>query len=145
MTGTGRPLAEKINKLFDRIRKPNGKPYSSAEVAAWCQERGVKTFSRAYLAYLRNGQRTNPTQQHLAALARFFDVSPAYFFDDKQSALISAQMDLAVALRNSDVRAVALRDLAETLRTNASRLSVTDVQVVTDMIQSIATRRTDQA
>jgi transcriptional regulator with XRE-family HTH domain len=135
------PLADKINKLFDRVRKPNGKPYSSAEVAAWCQEHGVENFSRAYLAYLRNGQRTNPTQQHLAALARFFDVSPAYFFDDEQSALISAQMDLVAALRDGDVRAIALRGLTEALRANAGRMSLTDLQVLTDMIQSIAARR----
>jgi transcriptional regulator with XRE-family HTH domain len=113
-------------------------------VVAWCQENGVENFSRAYLAYLRNGQRINPTQQHLAALARFFDVSPAYFFDDDQSELISAQIDLAAALRASDVRALALRDLTDTVRANADRMSLTDLQVLTDMIQSIAVRREDQ-
>jgi transcriptional regulator with XRE-family HTH domain len=136
-------LAYKINKLFDRVRKPDGKPYSSAEVAAWCQEHGVENFSRAYLAYLRKGQRTNPTQQHLAALAEFFGVSPAYFFDDEQSALISAQIDLAAALRDGSVRGLALRDLTDTLRANADRMSLTDVQVLTDLIQSIAARRSD--
>src|SRR5258708_7491318 len=88
---TSPTLADKINKLFGQVRKPNGKPYSSAEVADWCQKRTGESFSRAYMSYLRKGQRTNPTQQHLAALAAFFDVSPAYFFDDQRSTHITAQ------------------------------------------------------
>jgi transcriptional regulator with XRE-family HTH domain len=135
-------LADKLNKLFDQVRKPNGKPHSSAEVAAWCEERTGESFSRSYMWYLRKGQRTNLTRQHLAALAEFFDVSPAYFFDDERSAQISAQMELASALRDGDVRALALRDLAGELRTNADRLSVTDLELVTDMIRSIGARRT---
>lgn len=138
---TGPTLADKINKLFDQIRKPNGKPYSSAEVAAWCEKRTGESFSRAYMSYLRKGQRTNPTHQHLAALAAFFEVSPAYFFDDAKSEQISAQMDLALALRASDVRAVALRDLAEELAKTADRMSVTDLQLVTDMVRAIGARK----
>lgn len=138
---TSPTLADKINRLFDQIRKPNGKPYSSAEVAAWCENRTGESFSRAYMSYLRKGQRTNPTHQHLAAMAAFFDVSPAYFFDDAQSEQISAQIDLALALRRGDVRAVALRDLAEELNKNAERMSVTDVQLVADMVRAIGARR----
>lgn len=138
---TNPTLADKINRLFDQIRKPNGKPYSSAEVAAWCENRTGESFSRAYMSYLRKGQRTNPTHQHLAAMAAFFDVSPAYFFDDAQSEQISAQIDLALALRRGDVRAVALRDLAEELNKNAQRMSVTDVQLVADMVRAIGARR----
>lgn len=138
---SGPTLADKINRLFDQIRKPNGKPYSSAEVAAWCEKRTGESFSRAYMSYLRKGQRTNPTHQHLAALAAFFDVSPAYFFDDAQSEQISAQIDLALALRRGDVRAVALRDLADELNKTAKRMSVTDLQLVTDMVRAIGARK----
>lgn len=141
----GSSLADKINKLFDRVRKQNGKPYSSAEVAAWCENRTGDSFSRAYMSYLRKGLRTNPTHQHLAALAAFFDVSPAYFFDDERSERISVQMDLAAALRAGDVRAVALRDLTEELRSKADRMSVSDLQLVTDMIRSIGSRRASAA
>lgn len=137
----GSTLADKINRLFDKVRKPNGKPYSSAEVAAWCEQRTGESFSRAYMSYLRKGQRTNPTHQHLAAMAAFFDVSPAYFFDDEKSEQISVQMDLAAALRDNDVRAVALRDLTTMLRDNASSMSVEDLQLVTDVIRSIGARK----
>jgi len=134
-------LAAKINRLFEQIRKPNGKPYSSAEVAAFCEKYSGESFSRAYMSYLRNGQRTNPTRQHLTALAAFFDVSPAYFFDDEKSEQISAQLDLAVALRRGDVRAVALRDLADELRATAGRMSASDLQLISDMIRAIVARR----
>lgn len=137
----GQTLADKINRLFDQIRKPNGKAYSSAEVAAWCEQRSGQSFSRAYMSYLRKGQRTNPTHQHLAALAAFFDVSPAYFFDDSKSEHISSQIDLALALRRGDVRALALRDLAMELTNTADRLSVTDLQVITDMVRAIGARK----
>ncbi|HEX5113635.1 MAG TPA: XRE family transcriptional regulator [Pseudonocardiaceae bacterium] len=140
-SSSGMSLADKINRLFDQIRKPNGKPYSSAEVAAWCENRTGESFSRAYMSYLRKGQRTNPTHQHLAALAAFFDVSPAYFFDDAQSEQISAQIDLALALRRGDIRAVALRDLAEELNRTANRMSVSDLQLVTDMVRAIGARK----
>lgn len=138
---TSPTLADKINRLFDQVRKSNGRPYSSAEVADWCEKHTGESFSRAYMSYLRKGQRSNPTHQHLAALAAFFDVSPAYFFDDERSEQISAQLDLAVALRQGDVRAVALRDLAEQLNATAGRMSVTDLQLVTDVIRSIGARK----
>ena len=93
------------------------------------------------MSYLRKGMRTNPTHQHLAALAAFFDVSPAYFFDDARSEQISAQIDLALALRRGDVRAVALRDLADELNRNVDRLSVTDLQLVADMVRAIGARK----
>ena len=41
------------------------------------------TFSSAYLWQLRIGAKDNPTMRHLQALARFFQFSPSYFFDDE--------------------------------------------------------------
>jgi transcriptional regulator with XRE-family HTH domain len=41
------------------------------------------SFSSAYLWQLRTGAKDNPTIRHIEALARFFEVSPAHFFDDE--------------------------------------------------------------
>jgi transcriptional regulator with XRE-family HTH domain len=137
-----RSLADKLNWLFDTVRRPNGRKHTNKEVAEFCRERTGESFSPEYISQLRKGQRDNPTKRNLEALAAFFDVSPAYFFDDEKSEQIRAQMDLATALRDDDVRAVALRDLTTILRDNANQMSVTDLQLVTDMIRSIGARKT---
>jgi transcriptional regulator with XRE-family HTH domain len=101
-------LAERLNCLFETVHPPGRAPYSNEEVARAVREQGGD-ISRAYLSYLRNGERANPTFQHLQALARFFGVTPAYFFDDDVAAEVNAQLDLVVSLRDAGVRAVALR------------------------------------
>jgi transcriptional regulator with XRE-family HTH domain len=58
---------------------------------------------------LRTGKRDNPTLKHLEALAAFFGVPAAYFFDDEASAKIDQELHLLITLRDSDVRALALR------------------------------------
>jgi transcriptional regulator with XRE-family HTH domain len=108
----GRPkpgsLADRLNHLFETVHPAGRGPYSNEEVARAVREQGGD-ISRAYLSYLRNGERTNPTMQHLQVLARFFGVTPAYFFDDDTAAEVDAQLGLAVALRDAEVRAVVLR------------------------------------
>jgi transcriptional regulator with XRE-family HTH domain len=101
-------LAERLNRLFETVHPAGRGPYSNEEVASAIREQGGD-ISRAYLSYLRNGERTNPTLQHLQALARFFGVTAAYFFDDDVAAEVNAQLHIAVALRDAEVRAVALR------------------------------------
>jgi len=131
MGDTGQPkpgsLADRLNCLFETIRPPGRAPYSNEEVARAVREEGGD-ISRAYLSYLRNGERTNPTFQHLQALARFFGVTPAYFFDDDVAAEVNAQLDLVVLLRDAEVRAVALR---------AAGLSPKGLQAVAAIIEEV--------
>lgn len=136
-----RPLADKLNWLFETVLRPNGRKHTNKEVAEFCRERTGESFSPEYISQLRKGQRDNPTKRNMEALAAFFEVSPAYFFDDERSEQIRAQMDLAAALRDNDVRAVALRDLTKTLRDNAGHMSLDDLHLVTDMVRSIGTRK----
>jgi transcriptional regulator with XRE-family HTH domain len=124
-------LAAKIDRLFAVIRRPNGGQYSHEEVAKACRDATGDSFSATYLWQLRTGRRDNPTKRHLEALASFFDVPPAYFFDDQQSAAIQAELDLLGALRNTEVRKVALR---------AVNLSPEGLGTITDMIDAIARR-----
>lgn len=136
-----RSLADKLNWLFETVRRPDGRKHTNKEVAEFCRERTGESFSPEYVSQLRKGQRDNPTKRNMEALAAFFDVSPAYFFDDEKSEQIRAQMDLAAALRDGDVRALALRDLTAILRDNANAMSVDDLQLVTDLVRSISARK----
>jgi transcriptional regulator with XRE-family HTH domain len=58
---------------------------------------------------LRNGKRTNPSPELLGALARFFGVSVAYFFDDEVADSVQVELAALHAMRNAGVRAVAMR------------------------------------
>jgi transcriptional regulator with XRE-family HTH domain len=120
-------LASRLNHLFETVHPPGRGPYSNEEVARAIRAQGGD-ISRAYLSYLRNGDRANPTLQHMQALARFFGVTPAYFFDDDVAAKVDAQLELAVALRDAGVRAVALR---------AAGLSPRGLHAVTAMIEEV--------
>jgi transcriptional regulator with XRE-family HTH domain len=123
-----RTLAERVDYLFRSVRKPNRREYSNDEVsAAIARDQGV-SLSASYLWYLRTGQRDNPTFKHLNALARFFGVPPAYFFDDDTSAQVEAELALLTAVHDAGVRDVALR---------ASGLSAKSLDAITDMINRV--------
>ncbi|GIG92147.1 helix-turn-helix domain-containing protein [Plantactinospora endophytica] len=106
----GGPLASRIDHLFKAVR-PKGREYSYDEVARGCEALTSGTFSKTYVWQLRTGQRDNPTKRHLEALAAFFGVPVAYFFDDQVVDDVNSQLALAAALRDSDVRDIALRAL----------------------------------
>lgn len=122
---TASALASRLTHLFDVVRRPDGREFSNEEVAtAIARDQGVK-LSGSYVWYLRTGQRDNPTYRHLSALARFFGVPPAYFFDDETSREVDAELDLLTAMRDAGVRDVALR---------AAGLSAESLAAVTDVI-----------
>ncbi|HEY9392258.1 MAG TPA: XRE family transcriptional regulator [Mycobacteriales bacterium] len=127
----GGTLAARIDRLFGVVRRPDGQQYSHEEVARACREATGESFSATYLWQLRTGRRDNPTKRHLEALAAFFQVPPAYFFDDEQGAAIEAELDLLGALRDASVRNLALR---------AVSLSPEALDTVTDIVDAIARR-----
>ncbi|MEA5364026.1 helix-turn-helix domain-containing protein [Amycolatopsis sp., V23-08] len=124
-------LADKIDQLFHVVRRADREPYSNEEVATACREATGESFSTTYLWQLRTGRRTNPTKRHLEALAQFFGVPPAYFFDDEQSRKIAEELALLGALRDAGVRDLALR---------AVTLSADGLDTISDMIDAIARR-----
>ncbi|MEU3985169.1 helix-turn-helix domain-containing protein [Streptomyces sp. NPDC026672] len=130
-TGSGATLADRIDALFRVVRRPNREQYSHEEVARACREATGESFSATYLWQLRTGRRGNPTKRHLEALAQFFDVPVVYFFDDEQGAAIARELELLGALRDAEVRSVALR---------AVNLSPEGVGTISDMIDVIARR-----
>jgi transcriptional regulator with XRE-family HTH domain len=123
-----RTLAERVDHLFRTVRPGSRGEYSFEEVARSLQARGGPTVSATYLWQLRKGLRDNPTKRHLEALADFFGVPPAYFFDDAVAARIDAELDLLVAMRDAAVRQIALR---------AVGLSPESLSAIADMIERV--------
>ena len=121
-----RTLAAKIDHLFHTVHPRNRGEYSLEEVAEGIRQRGGPTISANYLWLLRKGLRDNPTKKHLEALSDWFGVSPAYFFDDKVAAQADAQLELLAALRDAQVRHLALR---------ASALSPETLGAITEMVE----------
>ncbi|MCX4673516.1 helix-turn-helix domain-containing protein [Streptomyces sp. NBC_01381] len=103
-----RTLADKLNHLFRTVVPAGREPYSTEEAAQAITATGV-SISGSYIWLLRKGQRDNPTLRHLEALAKFFGVPPAYFFDDETSRSVDEELALLVALRGAGVQDVALR------------------------------------
>jgi len=119
-SGETRTLAQKIDYLFATVHPKNRGPYSHEEVASSIRKSGGPTISASYIWQLRTGVKDNPTMKHLEALARFFGVPPAYFFNDESSEQIAAELSTLAAMRDNQVRSVALRASGlspETLRT----------------------------
>ncbi|WP_371534943.1 MULTISPECIES: XRE family transcriptional regulator [unclassified Streptomyces] len=114
-----RSLAAKLNYLFETVVPAGRGPYSTEEVARAISS-GSVSISGSYIWLLRKGQRDNPTLKHVEALARFFGVPPAYFFDDQVTQDVDRELALMVALRTAGVQHVALRAAGlspKTLRT----------------------------
>ncbi|MGH3739562.1 MAG: helix-turn-helix domain-containing protein [Micromonosporaceae bacterium] len=105
-----RTLAEKLDYLF-RVVHPKGRgEHTYREVAQAINDADDgMTISASYLWQLRRGDKDNPTIRHVEALAKFFGVPPSYFLDDAAAGEITAQLDLLAAMRDSEVREIALR------------------------------------
>ncbi|MFF4394958.1 helix-turn-helix domain-containing protein [Streptomyces sp. NPDC001480] len=102
-------LAVRLDNLFKTVR-PKGKHWTNAEVAEELKRVSPELrVGGVYLSQLRTGKRANPSPDLLAALARFFGVSVAYFFDDKVAESVLNEIAAVEALRQSGVRAVAMR------------------------------------
>jgi transcriptional regulator with XRE-family HTH domain len=103
-------LADRLNRLFAAVHPRGRGPYSNEEVARAVRAQGGD-ISKQYIAYLRKGERDNPRLHHLEALARFFGVPAAYFFDDEAASRIDEEIGRLEALRAAGVRQPELRAL----------------------------------
>jgi transcriptional regulator with XRE-family HTH domain len=122
-----RTLAQKLDRLFRTVHPRDRGEFTYDEVAGAIQKTGV-TISGSYLWLLRSGRRDNPTKKHIEALARFFGVPPSYFFDDDEAARVDKELDLLMALRDAQVRQIALRahglppEIRQTIQTLVDQL-----------------------
>jgi transcriptional regulator with XRE-family HTH domain len=124
----GRLLADRLDHLFRTVHPKDRGPYTPAEVAEAINETaGERVISSTYVWQLRTGRRDNPTQKHLSALAAFFGVSPMYFFQQTEADRSAVPPELVAALKNDDVRDMALR---------AAGLSDRALRAIKDMIEN---------
>jgi transcriptional regulator with XRE-family HTH domain len=121
-------LATKVNRLFTTVTPRGGGEYTFEEVAEAIRAKGGPTISATYLWQLRKGLRDNPTKRHLEALAGFFGVPPAYFFDSAEAERIDAELALLAALRDGPVRQIAMR---------ANGLSTRSLEAIADMVDRV--------
>lgn len=105
-----RSLAEKLNYLFAVVRSPDDdREYSGKEVVAAINAAGGE-ISASHLSELRRGIKSNPTVRVLEGLASFFQVRVAYLLNDpKITEEVEAELDLRAAMRDAEVRDVAMR------------------------------------
>ncbi|MFD1539758.1 helix-turn-helix domain-containing protein [Nonomuraea guangzhouensis] len=123
-----RTLAAKLDHLFRTVHTREGGEYSFEDVSEALREAGGPTISGTYIWQLRKGLRDNPTKRHLEALAGFFGVPPAYFFDDEAAERIDAELSLLAAMRDTSVRGIALR---------AAGLSPKSLTAIREMIERV--------
>jgi transcriptional regulator with XRE-family HTH domain len=104
-------LAQRIDRLFKAHLSPKGKEYSYRQVAAAISRTGGgldgEGVSATYIWALRTGIKTNPKMRHLQALARYFQVSPSYFFDEELTEFPDEDMRLIAASANASLRGIA--------------------------------------
>jgi transcriptional regulator with XRE-family HTH domain len=120
-------LAARLDLLFRTVVNPaDGKPYSVAAVARAINEAtGDSAISAGYVWQLKTGRRDNPTYRQLIALSRFFGVSPAFFFEEAETARGAIPADAALALKDDGVREIALR---------AAGLSERSLKTIAEMV-----------
>jgi transcriptional regulator with XRE-family HTH domain len=120
-------LAARLDLLFRTVVNPaDGKQYSVAAVARAINDAtGDSAISAGYVWQLKTGRRDNPTYRQLIALSRFFGVSPAFFFEEAETARGAIPADAALALKDDGVREIALR---------AAGLSERSLKTIAEMV-----------
>jgi transcriptional regulator with XRE-family HTH domain len=104
-----RTLADRLNRLFEVMRRPTESPLSNAAAAEAITKQTGVSISAAYLWQLRNGMKDNPTIAHLRAIAEYFGLPASYLIDDDPDPNVDAQLTLLQALRDNGVRDLAMR------------------------------------
>lgn len=128
-SGPGPSLAAKLDHLFRTVKAPGGGEYSYRDVARAVEAMpGDTTISASYVHQLRSGVKSNPAMKHVGALAKFFGVPPAYFYDDAEARAVAAELALLAAMRDAGVRRIAMR---------AADLPPEGLETVAEMIELV--------
>ncbi|MEU7059068.1 hypothetical protein [Streptomyces sp. NPDC046197] len=102
-------LDERLGSLITTFYPDERKRPGYARLARLIRERTGGSISATYLWELATGRKRNVTLEQLAVLAEFFGVPLEYFINDEVSRRVNTQLALAVALRDTRVRSLALR------------------------------------
>ncbi|KPI14585.1 hypothetical protein OK006_3281 [Actinobacteria bacterium OK006] len=106
---TERTFAELLDYLFKEVHPKSRGPYTYAEVSQGIRDTSGVAISASAIQQLRTGTNSNPKMQTIRALAGFFGVTPGYFFDEEEAERQRAEIQLVAAMRDQEVRRVALR------------------------------------
>ncbi|MER5613915.1 Secondary metabolite protein [Streptomyces sp. NPDC002215] len=106
---TERTFAELLDYLFREVHPKGRGSYTYAEVSQGIRETSGVAVSASAIQQLRTGTNTNPKMQTIRALAAFFGVNAGYFFDEEEAERQRAEIKVVAAMRDQDVRRVALR------------------------------------
>jgi len=111
--GSGKPrglLGSRLEALRAKTGAKGRKSLTWGQIAKEINSAaGDEVISPSFLYNLANGTKDNPTRRHLAVLSAYFGVPVSYFFDDDLSDSLSANdVELAKAINDPRVRALAL-------------------------------------
>lgn len=110
---TGRPLlhkfTERLNELIRTVYPDDSKRPGYGRLAKEISETTGGAISGTYLWELTTGRKRNVTLEQLDILAQFFGVPPEYFLNDEVFEHVREQLTLATALKDAQVRNIALR------------------------------------
>ncbi|MFD3836768.1 Secondary metabolite protein [Streptomyces sp. NPDC058642] len=120
-----RTFAELLDYLFREVHPKERGSYTYAEVSQGIRDTSGVAISASAIQQLRTGTNTNPKMQTIRALAGFFGVPPGYFFDEEVAERTRAEIQVVAAMRDREVRRVALR---------ANGLSTSSLQMLNAVI-----------
>lgn len=103
-----RSIAEKLRHLYETVHPPDRGPYSYREVAEGIADH-TGAMTAQYIGQLMSGKVPHPKVHYLEALAEFYGVPPAYFFDDDVAGRVDDQLSQVTAWRDEQVREIAER------------------------------------
>ena len=102
-------FAQRLSRLFEETRRPDGRRWTLQYVADECVARGQQV-TKAYILHLKSGQRTEPRLTLVEALADVFRVPVAYFTADYAGRMTSDLLPLLVAMADPRARVLLTRD-----------------------------------
>ncbi len=108
-------LARKVNLLLDVVVAEGGQPYEFANIQAGVRERGYE-LSRTRWWRIRSGESPEAVpKEALVALAKFFEVDPAYLTDEfgELPERIEKELQLLQKMRRNRLKNIAARTLGD--------------------------------
>lgn len=125
-----RALAERLQQLFDQVRRPDcGAEYSCADVARGIAAVGGPPLTPRAIERMRAGLTGRPTLEHIEALAMFFGASPTSFFRAEVRDQLRADLESLDRLPDPSVRRLVL---------GLARMDAQEVAVVASVVERCA-------
>ncbi len=122
-----RSFGDKLAYLIESVHPPDRGPYSYREIAAGIADH-PGAMTAAHINQLVKGKQPHPRIHYVEALASFFGVPVAYFFDDEVAERVDDQIAEVSVWRDEEARLIAERVV---------ELGPRDRHAVTNLIDSL--------